>query len=497
VDVVGERGDVDPERRGRDPGEGLIEASDAHPVEVCLAPLVVEGLGEALGGVVVEEEAEGTDGLAGRLGGRQLGGRRVEAVDDEGVAGHPLFFEALAEEEDLLDGHGRGAGDQHVGDVGGAEGAGDLLGALLEAAEEVVELGDKLGDLLEEVAPGELADALEDHRGALGEDVEAELAGLLKGVDEPAHGGAVEGVHEALGGVEEVEGVGGGGGIEEDQVEGVVGLDRVELLHGHVLVGTGEGGGDVLIEPVVEDAVPRLGGGGVAVDQLVEGALGVEHHDREGAVDLEPRVEEALGVDGLGLGGHGAEAQAVGEAPGGVDGEAEHPLAPARGGEAEGGGGGGLADTPGADHEDHTARGEQSFQGQGQLAVAPPAGGVQDRKVVSRGQNAEKFARWLTPKRTEGSVAATIRSPPCTTSSPTPATAEVLTRWCWWIRRARWWPVPAPGPCARSLRPSRPSSRTRSPAPRAGRPSSTSCGPRCSSSSSVSRAPRCCSRPGG
>ena len=50
-------------------------------------------------------------------------------------------------------------------------------------------------------------------------------------------------------------------------------MQLVELLHRHVLLRAGQGARDLLVDPVVEDAVARLARPGVARDQLVEGRL--------------------------------------------------------------------------------------------------------------------------------------------------------------------------------------------------------------------------------
>ena len=84
--------------------------------------------------------------------------------------------------------------------------------------------------------------------------------------------------HQLLGRVQEVERVGGGRRVEHDQVVARVLAHGVQLLHRHVLLRAGERRGDVLVQAVVEDALGALGRRGVALDQLVEGALGVEHH---------------------------------------------------------------------------------------------------------------------------------------------------------------------------------------------------------------------------
>ena len=107
----------------------------------------------------------------------------------------------------------------------------------------------------------------------------------------------------------------------------------------------------------IQDALRALGRRREADDDVVEGPLGVEHHRRERARARDALLREHARRYLLLVGRHLAQAEAVREAPRGVDREAEHPLASARGVQREGGGAGRLADAARAHaHHDTMAR---------------------------------------------------------------------------------------------------------------------------------------------
>ena len=78
--------------------------------------------------------------------------------------------------------------------------------------------------------------------------------------------------------LEEVERMAGRRRVDDDQVVAAAGVQLGELLDRHVLLRAGEALRQVLIEAVGEDALAHLRGRRVALDQLVPGALLVEHH---------------------------------------------------------------------------------------------------------------------------------------------------------------------------------------------------------------------------
>lgn len=92
--------------------------------------------------------------------------------------------------------------------------------------------------------------------------------------------------------------------------------------------------------------------GGVVLNEAVEGALHVEHHGEEAAFGVESDVGEAGEGDFAGGVVEAVDAEAVGEAFGGVDGEDEDFAAFEGGVEGDDGAGGGLADAAGADADD-------------------------------------------------------------------------------------------------------------------------------------------------
>ena len=77
---------------------------------------------------------------------------------------------------------GDGARHEHERDVLAAQRLLDTRRALLEAAEEIVQLADELGHRLEEAAAGDAADARRIGRRALRDEVERELPAALEGL---------------------------------------------------------------------------------------------------------------------------------------------------------------------------------------------------------------------------------------------------------------------------------------------------------------------------
>src|SRR5206468_9837475 len=88
----------------------------------------------------------------------------------------------------------------------------------------------------------------------------------LGGGDQQPKGARVQQLVEVVGGVQEVEGRAGRGGVDHQQVVALGLVQLVQLLHGHVLLGAGQGGRQPLVEAVGQDAVGLLGIAGVALD---------------------------------------------------------------------------------------------------------------------------------------------------------------------------------------------------------------------------------------
>ena len=183
-----------------------------------------------------------------------------------------------------------------------------------------------------------------------GEDPHVGAAPRLGRGHQDADEAAVEEGPEPFRGVEEVEGGAGRRGVDDDEVPGALavglGPQLAELLHRHVLLGPGERAGDCLVEGVLED-LGRLLGGGVGEHDLVEGPLHVEHHRVErparGRVDARHRPRRVVEL---------VEAERLGQAAGGVDGEHDH-LPPGLGRpDAERGGRRRLPDPAGAAADD-------------------------------------------------------------------------------------------------------------------------------------------------
>ena len=88
----------------------------------------------------------------------------------------------------------------------------------------------------------------------------------------------VEEAGEHAGRLEEVERVAARRRVDHDEVEALVVVQQVQRLGRHVLLGAGQGAGDVAVEGVGEDPLGLLGVGGVAPHEAVERRRRVEHH---------------------------------------------------------------------------------------------------------------------------------------------------------------------------------------------------------------------------
>ena len=165
--------------------------------------------------------------------------------------------------------------------------------------------------------------------------------------------------------VEEVERVARRRRVDDDDVE-LLGVDElVELLHRHVLLGARQRAGQVLVERLAEDRLRLLGRAGVALDEVVEGPLGVEH---QGVEVAGPVARHFRGRVGQRL-----HAQGVGQAAGRVHGD--HAGAPAGPGRRQGEGGrhGRLAHAARPAAHDDRALGHQLGQRRRRFPPVSPA----------------------------------------------------------------------------------------------------------------------------
>ncbi len=74
------------------------------------------------------------------------------------------------------------------------------------------------------------------------------------------------------------------------------------------------------VEPVLKDSVSRLGARGIPLDDFVKRALRVEHHHRHRPGNFDTCFIEQRARNRLGIGCQRFEAEALGQAPRGIDG---------------------------------------------------------------------------------------------------------------------------------------------------------------------------------
>jgi hypothetical protein len=128
----------------------------------------------------------------------------VHLVDDEPDERHPGGRQPLVERERLVHRHRLGARDEHEADARLAQERERLVGALAEAAEDVVELGEEHPDVLDELAADELREPLQHERAGLA-DERPPRAALALELSEPIDRGRVDRVGELARRVEKVE----------------------------------------------------------------------------------------------------------------------------------------------------------------------------------------------------------------------------------------------------------------------------------------------------
>ncbi len=165
----------------------------------------------------------------------------MHAVHDVGHERHRLLAEPPVEVERLPDGlRGR---PRHQDETRGgiAQERVHALRPLLEPIVHPLEGQEELGEVPQELQAQEAVDQTEGHGPGSGGDLEGQAAGHEVRPEEVPQDARVEEAHQAVRGVQEVEGVAGGRSIEHDEVEALVGRELQELLHGHVLVAPRQG----------------------------------------------------------------------------------------------------------------------------------------------------------------------------------------------------------------------------------------------------------------
>ena len=234
------------------------------------------------------------------------------------------------------------------------------FGALDEPRVHRLEVEEELGDVLEELTAEHAIGHLVEGLARRVEHAATASAADAVGNGEPPQQPTAEEVGHARGRLEEVDRVPRGRRVDDDEVVLAARVHLVEALHRDVVVALHEATGDVVVHPVVEDAVRGGLVGRVAQHQLVPRALGVEHRRPQLAARLHAELGVRVERHPAGHVAERLEAQRVGEALGGVDGEDEHLAAEARrGGERGRGRGRRLAHATGAAEHHHLAGGQQ------------------------------------------------------------------------------------------------------------------------------------------
>jgi hypothetical protein len=190
-----------------------------------------------------------------------------------------------------------------------------------EAVVHGLEQEEELPDVLQELrAENAIGDRVEGLRGVV------EDPGASRG-REPPQEAAAEELRHPIRRFEEVDGVAGGRGVHDDQVVATAGVDLIEPFHGDVVVALDELAGDVLVERVGQDGLEGGLVGRVQAHQVVPAGLRVQHRGEQPTSGLDAGVGEGRAGD-LALDvAERLEAQGVGQALGGVDGQHQHPTA--------------------------------------------------------------------------------------------------------------------------------------------------------------------------
>src|SRR5439155_3128597 len=250
-------------------------------------------------------------------GGTELGVDAVQhhALERHAQRGH-LAREVLRVAQHLL----LGTRDE---DEPGPRRAQDLVGAVdarLEVLEEPAHVREEVRDLGQRRDAGGLLEAAKQKAGGAVHGAQRRPARREVRAHEPFDDLAVEEVGDPARGLEEVERVARRRGVDHDQVVAAALGQRAELLDRHVLVRAREALREVLVEPVGEDAVARLGRR-VPLDEGIPRPLLVEHHRGERALRREALGAEVLGRDVAFPAAERREAERAGEPAGRVDGQ--------------------------------------------------------------------------------------------------------------------------------------------------------------------------------
>src|SRR5688572_1906268 len=105
-------------------------------------------------------------------------GPAMQSVDHERIAPEAELVEVFGEVEHFPQCERRRSRDHYVCEVPAAKGVRDPRRALPEPAEQVVQVDDETGHLVQESATGELANSSEHDGHALGDQVEAQAPRL-------------------------------------------------------------------------------------------------------------------------------------------------------------------------------------------------------------------------------------------------------------------------------------------------------------------------------
>ena len=266
---------------------------------------LVGGGGDAAGEVLAQLVRQRSVGLL----------RHVHAVDDQAAERHRGVGQLAVEEDRLLDGVVARRGDDHERRARVLEQRADAAGALGEAVDHPAERAEEDRQVVQQVDARQPLEQPEDDAGAAAQQPAADPGRPDEHLDRTA---LEEGGQPARR-VEEVERVARRRGVEHEQVVVALLVELVELGDRGELLRAGDRARELLVDPVGEHLVTRRRVRRQALDQRVEGALGVEHQRPQLAADLDAVLAEALGVDEPRLVAELLEPERVGEPPRRVD----------------------------------------------------------------------------------------------------------------------------------------------------------------------------------